>query len=58
VLLTDSTIFVATSSTTYGIDRATHQVVFSYPMSGRLALSSNGVLYIQGVGPVVAINVR
>ena len=58
VLLTDSTIFVATDKVTYGIDRSTHQVVFSYPLSGRLALSRSGVLYIQGVGPIVAINVK
>ena len=58
VLLTDSMIFVATDTVTYGIDRATRQVVFSYPLSGRLALSRSGVLYIQGVGPIVAINVK
>lgn len=58
VLLTDSMIFVATSIATYGIDRATHQLVWSYPLGGRLALSRNGVLYIQGVGPIVAINVK
>jgi hypothetical protein len=58
VLLTDSMIFVATDAATYGIDRATHQMVWSYPFTGRLALSRNGVLYIQGVGPVVAINVK
>lgn len=45
-------------SVTYGIDRATHQMVWSYPFSGRLALSRNGVLYLQGAGPIVAINVK
>ena len=58
VLLTDTMIFVATESTTFGIDRATRQLVWSYPFGGRLALSRNGVLYIQGVGPIVAINVK
>ena len=58
VLVTDSTIFVATDTVTYGVDRSTHQIVFSYPLSGRLALSRSGVLYIQGVGPIVAINVK
>jgi hypothetical protein len=58
VLLTDTMIFVATDSTTFGIDRATRQLVWSYPFGGRLALSRNGVLYIQGVGPIVAINVK
>jgi hypothetical protein len=58
VLLTDSMIFVSTNLATYGIDRESHQMVWSYPLSGRLALSRSGVLYIQGAGPVVAINVR
>lgn len=58
VLVTDSLIFVSTNLATYGIDRTTHRMVWSYPLSGRLALSNSGVLYIQGVGPVVAINVR
>jgi hypothetical protein len=58
VLLTQSMIFVATNLATYGIDFQTHQLVFSYPFTGRLALSRNGILYIQGNGPLTAINVR
>ncbi|HEY5809562.1 MAG TPA: putative Ig domain-containing protein [Povalibacter sp.] len=58
VLLTDSIIFVSTNLATYGIDRVTHQTVWSYPLGGRLALSQRGVLYIQGVGPLVAITVK
>ena len=58
VLLTDTIVFVSTNLATYGIDRATHKTVWSYPLPGRLALSRNGILYIQGVGPVVAINVK
>jgi hypothetical protein len=57
-LLTDSMVFVSTNLATYGIDRTTHQIVWSYPFTGRLALSQNGVLYIQGVGPIVAINLK
>ena len=49
---------VSTNLATYGIDRTTHQLVFSYPFAGRLALSKNGILYIQGTGPIVAINVK
>lgn len=48
----------AAPKATYGIDAVTHQLVFSYPFPGRLALSHNGILYIQGVGPIVAINVK
>jgi hypothetical protein len=58
VLLTQSMIFVATNLATYGIDVQTHRLVFSYPLPGRLALSHNGILYIQGVGPLTAINVK
>jgi hypothetical protein len=49
---------VATNLATYGIDVQTHRLVFSYPLPGRLALSHNGILYIQGVGPLTAINVK
>jgi len=58
VLITDTMIFVGTDSATFGIDRASRALVWSYPLGGRLALSRNGVLYIQGVGPIVAINVK
>jgi hypothetical protein len=58
VLLTQSMILVSTNLATYGIDFQTHQLVFSYPFTGRLALSHNGILYIQGDGPVTAINVK
>jgi hypothetical protein len=58
VLLTNSMIFVSTNLATYGVDAVTHQLVFSYPFAGRLALSHNGILYIQGTGPIVAINVK
>jgi hypothetical protein len=58
VLLTNSMIFVSTNLATYGIDTLTHKLVFSYPFPGRLALSQNGILYIQGTGPIVAINVK
>ena len=47
VLLTNSMIFVSTNLATYGIDTVTHQLVFSYPFPGRLALSKNGILYIH-----------
>jgi hypothetical protein len=58
VLLTKSMILVSTNLATYGIDVNTHQLVFSYPFPGRLALSQNGILYIQGIGPIVAINLK
>jgi len=58
VLLTNNLVFVATNLATYAIDRATHQTIWSYPQSGRLALSQNGILYIQGSDFLTAINVK
>ena len=50
VLLTRNTLIVSTNLSTYAIDRTTHHVVWSYPVSGNLALSANGILYIEGYG--------
>jgi len=66
-LLTRNLIFVSTNLATYAIDRATHQTVWSYPLKGKLALSQNGILYIEGrqtqsspsvPGFLTAINVK
>ena len=58
VLLTKSMIFVSTNLAIYGIDTMTHRTVWSYPLVGRLALSQNGILYIEGSGLLTAINVK
>jgi hypothetical protein len=58
VLLTDTLVFVSTQLGIYGIDVNTRQTVWSYPLVGRLALSQSGILYIQGQGPLIAINVK
>ena len=50
VLLTRNTVVVSTDRSTYAIDRTTHHVVWSYPTSGNLALSPNGILYIESYG--------
>ena len=50
VLLTRNTVFVSTNLSTYAIDRTTHHVVWSYPAAGNLALSRNGILYIETYG--------
>lgn len=44
VLLTNTMIFVSTNLAVYGIDMTTHDLVWSYPLPGRLALSANGIL--------------
>jgi hypothetical protein len=60
VLLTRNVAFVSTNNAIYGIDTTTHKTVWSYPINGgaRLALSANGVLYIQYSGPLTAINLK
>jgi len=58
VLLTDNLAFVTTTRTTYAIDLATHRPVFSFPASGKLALSANGVLYIHNATDLIAINLK
>jgi putative pyrroloquinoline-quinone binding quinoprotein/putative Ig domain-containing protein len=58
VLLTNNIAFVSTDQAVYGIDTTSHQLVWSYPLSGRLALSQNGILYIEGAAPLTAINLK
>lgn len=64
VLLTQNTVIVSTNLSTYAIDLSTHHVVWSYPTAGNLALSPNGILYIEGYGAnsttttLTAINVH
>lgn len=48
VLLTKNVVFVSTDVATYGISTKTHQMLWRYPLSGKLALSKAGILYIQG----------
>jgi hypothetical protein len=66
-LLTKTILFVSTNLATYGIDTTTHQTVWSVPLVGKLALSSSGILYIEGQrsqlspytpGTLSAINVK
>jgi len=64
VLLTRNTVIVSTNLSTYAIDLTTHHVVWSYPVAGSLALSPNGILYVESYGTygstttLTAINVR
>jgi outer membrane protein assembly factor BamB len=58
VLLTKNLVFVSSNLATYAIDTASHRTVWSYPQHGRLALSKNGVLYIQGQDFLTAINLK
>jgi hypothetical protein len=58
VLLTTNLAFVSTNLSTYAVDLNTHETVWSYPLSGRLALSQNGILYLQSHSYLVAINLK
>lgn len=58
VLLTNKLIFISTNLATYAIDVASHKTVWSYPQMGRLALSKNGIFYIQGATQLTAINLK
>ena len=57
--MTDNLAFVVSEKATYAIDLGTHQAVWSYPYSGTIALSDNGVLYVaRSDGALGAINLR
>ncbi len=58
VLLTQNMAFVSTDLAVYGVDLGSHLAVWSYPLSGRVSLSQNGILYIEGASPLTAINVK
>ncbi len=58
LIVTVSHIFVANEWTTYAVDVATHEAVWSYPSGGTLALGNEGALLIAGGGSVTAIDVE
>ncbi len=58
VLLTNNLAIVSTNLSTYAVDLTTHKAVWSYPASGNLALSSDGVLYLEGTNTLTAINAK
>ncbi len=58
VLLTKNLAFVSTNLATYAIDTTTHRTVWSYPLVGRLALSKNGILYMEGQNYLTTINLK
>jgi len=52
-------VFVSSPTRTVAVDRASHQVVWTSPVGGELAISDRGVLYIASpAGSVYAINLR
>jgi len=58
VLLTNNLVLVSTNRSTYAVDLTTQKAVWSYPLSGNLALSSDGVLYVEGTNTLTAFNAK
>jgi outer membrane protein assembly factor BamB len=57
-VVTKNLVFVSTNLNTYALDLKSHQVVWSYPAPGYLAISQNGILYIQSPDALVAVNLK
>ena len=58
VLLTNNLVFVSTNQSVYAIDRTSHHQVWSYPVTANLAMSRNGILYLEGVNTLTAVNAK
>jgi hypothetical protein len=59
LIATSNLVFISSPTKTQAIDRTTHQVVWTYPFGGEVALSDRGVLYIASPGGnLYAINLR
>lgn len=59
LVLTENLLFLSTDVATYAIDLGSHQAVWSTPRTGKLAMSSNRVLYIvTATGTIEAITLQ
>lgn len=57
-IVTKNLLIASTNLNTYAIDLKSHKVVWSYPAPGYLAISQNGILYIQSPDALVAVNLK
>ncbi len=57
LIVTDSHVFAGTSNTTYAVDLSTREQVWSYPVSGHLALSNDSLLVAGADGRLTAFAV-
>lgn len=57
IVVVGNLVFLCARTSTHAVDVTTHQSVWSYPHSGYLAVSDNGILYIRSY-KTVAINLR
>jgi outer membrane protein assembly factor BamB len=59
IVATNNLVFVSAKSNVYAIDTNSHTSVWKYPQAGKLAISSNGVLYISTLdGKLIAVNLK
>lgn len=59
IVVTDNLVFAVSGKAVYAIDLTSHQTVWSYPYSGSISISDNGVLYVaRSGGALGAINLR
>lgn len=57
-IATNNLIFLRTSSSTIAVDIATRKVVWRFPVAGIMSISNRGVLYIQTLDSLTAINLQ
>ena len=55
-IVTDNLIFLCTNQATYAINLSSHTAVWTRPVTGRLAMSSNKVLYVVAPGQIDAFS--
>lgn len=58
LVVTNNLLFVSTNKATHAIDLSTHQSVWNHAATGKLALSSNSVLYVTSNEQVTAIALK
>ena len=59
MIATKNLLLVSTATSTYAVDLASQQPVWSYPAGGHLTLSAQGILFIaQSSGRLTAVSVR
>lgn len=57
-IVTDNLAFVSTARRTIAIDLKTRAVVWTFPRAGHLSISSRGVLYINSMDRLDAVNLQ
>ena len=60
VIVANNLVFIAGVERLYVVDLATHQQVWGYPVTGKMSISENGVLYVvpRDGGNLVAVNLH